>query len=289
MGYLVLEEKIGRRITAVGEVVEEVKRAQQANYDEMQHDRILHWLTPIDQSELQNKLQSERLAGAGQWFLDLHMFQAWAQAKGQALCCTGPPEAGKTHLVSLVIHHIQALESEAKRPLVLYIYCNYREQDTHHLKDFMALLLKQFIMAERSVPTQLEKLFARFKRLNTQPTWDELYDILEGLIAAHERYFIIVDGLDECRGDEVRDHLLRVLEKCRAWSGANLLLTSRYVRSIVHHFEGHEYWQVDVKASPEDMVRFLDDRIPRVSPVLRRNLALHQEVRTAIIPVADGS
>jgi hypothetical protein len=170
MGYLVLEEKIGRRITAVGEVVEEVKRAQQANYDEMQHDRILHWLTPIDQSELQNKLQSERLAGAGQWFLDLHMFQAWAQAKGHALCCTGPPEAGKTHLVSLVIHHIQALESEAKRPLVLYIYCNYREQDTHHLKDFMALLLKQFIMAERSVPTQLEKLFVRFKRLNTQPT-----------------------------------------------------------------------------------------------------------------------
>jgi hypothetical protein len=50
MGYLVLEEKIGRHITAFGEVVEEVKRAQQANYDEMQHDRILHWLTPIDQS-----------------------------------------------------------------------------------------------------------------------------------------------------------------------------------------------------------------------------------------------
>jgi hypothetical protein len=95
MGYLVLEEKIGRHITAFGEVVEEVKRAQQANYDEMQHDRILHWLTPIDQSELQNKLQSERLAGAGQWFLDLHMFQAWAQAKGHALCCTDHQELAK--------------------------------------------------------------------------------------------------------------------------------------------------------------------------------------------------
>jgi predicted GTPase len=71
-----LEENIDQRITEVGEVVREDERSQQASYDELQHDKVLLWLNPNDQSDLQNKLQCERLVGTGQWLPNLDTFQS---------------------------------------------------------------------------------------------------------------------------------------------------------------------------------------------------------------------
>lgn len=122
-----------------------------------------------------------------------------------------------------------------------------------------------------------------------QPSPEKLWEILYDIVSSHERCFIVVDGLDECREDDgVREHLLQILERLRATLGANILVTSRYIQQLLNHFRDHGYPRIDIKASHEDMNRFLDDRISQVSPVLRRNRTLHEEVRTAIMLVSDG-
>lgn len=105
-----MEECIGTRIAAVEDVVEEIKRSQEEIRDERQQEMILQWLTPIDHSTQQNQLQRERLEGTGLWFLGSEGFRFWLQGTGRALYCPGPPGAGKTHIASIVIHHIQSIE-----------------------------------------------------------------------------------------------------------------------------------------------------------------------------------
>jgi preprotein translocase subunit Sss1 len=216
---------------------------------------IIHWLTPDDPRGLQNRLRSKRLELTGKWYramlmdrelwlFNLKEFQAWTQGRGQALCCIGPSGGGKMYLASLVIHHIRSLEAEANHPLVAYIYCKSWGEVPDNMENFMAILLKQLIRVDGSVPTQLEKLFARFKRLCIRPTWEELFQVLQGLLSAHGKSFIIVGGLNECRDDEVRNSLLQVLEHCRERSRANILFTSTSTRKISDHFEGHGYSEV---------------------------------------------
>ena len=66
-----MEERIGMRITAVGDVVGEIKQSQPETRDEQQQEKALQWLTPIDYSSTQNQLQYERIEGTGLQFLDL--------------------------------------------------------------------------------------------------------------------------------------------------------------------------------------------------------------------------
>jgi Cdc6-like AAA superfamily ATPase len=281
-----MEKRIETHITAVGDIVADVKRSQQETRDEQQQEKMLQWLTPTDYSSQQNQLQSERLRGTGLWFLASGVFQSWLQEKGQAVYCPGPPGAGKTHIASLVIHHIQCLDS---RPGLAYIYCNFREKNTHTELDFVASLLKQFVRAHRSFPTRLEELYAQYTQKNIRPSPETIWPLLCDTITSNERCFVVVDGLDECREDEgVRDRLLEILEYLRAAMGVNILFTSRYIQQLLDYFDMNSYLRIDIKASPEDMNHFLHDRIPQASPVLRRNRTLFEEVRTAIMLVADG-
>jgi hypothetical protein len=144
-------------------VVDENVKGLKRKYDEFRevedNKLILEWLSSIDFTDRQNKAQRDRQRGTGQWFIQTDEFQTWLRDPGQTLFCPGMPGAGKTHMASLVVHHVQSLKTFASPPGIAYIFCDYREQ--HPQDALVGCLLKQLAGYSRSFPAQLKDLNQR--------------------------------------------------------------------------------------------------------------------------------
>lgn len=78
----------------------------------------------------------------------------------------------------------------------------------------------------------------------------------------YSRVFIIIDALDECQAsDSSRARFLAEIFNLQARSGVNLFATSRFIPDIVERFKEEESLLLEIRASDEDVLKYLDDRI----------------------------
>jgi hypothetical protein len=248
---------------------------------------MLDWITPIDYSPQQNDFISRRQAGAGQWLLDSAEFGAWLQISKQTLLCPGIPGAGKTILTSIVVEDLITRFKNDDNIGVTYLYCNYRRQHEQKLEDLFASLLKQFVQERRSIPDSVKTLYNRHKNKRTRPSLDEILRILQSVVKVYSRVFIIVDALDECQiSDGCRQRFLSSLFNLQAKCGANLFATSRPISSIKKEFKGNP--MLEIRASEEDVRRYLEGHMFRLPGFVVRSLELQEEIKTAIVKAVDG-
>ena len=150
---------VEKGLSSVDENVKGLKRKYDEFREDEDHKLILEWLSSIDFADRQNKAQRDRHKGTGQWFIKTPEFQTWLRDPGQTLFCPGMPGAGKTHMASLVVHHVQSLKKEASSPGIAYMFCDYREQ--HPQEALVGCLLKQLAGYSPSFPVAVEKLYQR--------------------------------------------------------------------------------------------------------------------------------
>jgi hypothetical protein len=103
----------------------------------------------------------------------------------------------------------------------------------------------------------------------------------------YSRVFIVVDALDECQvSDGCRSRFLSEIFSLQAKCGINIFATSRFIPEITEKFNGST--SLEIRASNEDVRKYLDGHIFRLPGFVVRNPELQDEIKTEIVRLVDG-
>ncbi|KAM0479934.1 hypothetical protein ACHAPX_004512 [Trichoderma viride] len=255
--------------------------------DREDDQKILDWLTLINYGPLQSDYIRRRQEGTGEWLLNSTLFKAWVATEKKTLFCLGIPGVGKTILTSVVVNNLMDQFKEDLNVGIGYIYCNFNrsnEQDSPHL---LASLLKQLAAASTLLPQAVENLYQRHKKYHTEPTPEEISTTLHSVAATYSRVFVIIDALDECQSHNCREKLLSVLFDLQSIHSVNIFATSRHIPDIIDQFKGKSE-SLEIRASDQDVERYLEKNMDRLRPFVRRNQELQREIKTGIAKAAGG-
>jgi len=203
------------------------------------------------------------------------------------LFCPGIPGAGKTILTAIVIDELTTQFSDDPTIGIAYMYCNFRRQDEQKINDLLASLLKQLAETQLSLPSTVKELYNRHKTKRTRPSFDEISKSLQAITALYSRVFIIVDALDECQvSNSCRQRFLLEMFNLQANHGVNLYATSRFIPEITTKFQANI--SLEIRASKEDIGRYLEAHMRHLSPFDDWNRQLQDEIKVAIADAVDG-
>lgn len=249
---------------------------------------ILNWLTLNDYGPQHSDFLKRRQPGTGQWLLDSAQYKTWALTSQQTLFCPGIPGAGKTILTSIVIDSLSERFQNDAGIGIAYVYFNYKQNtNKQNVNNLLSSLLKQLSQERPSLPDSVKTLHAQHGNKRTQPSTNELSRALQSIAAMYSRVFIIVDALDECQAsDGCRARFLSEIFTLQAKTGANIFATSRHISNIEREFEGSTL--VEIRASEEDVRRYLNDHVLRLPGFVTRSPELQEEIKAAIVKAVDG-
>jgi hypothetical protein len=262
-----------------------VKLVQHQDYQ--QSRTVLDWLTPVDYALQQSDFINRRQAGTGQWLIDSAEFKVWVENDKQTLFCPGIPGAGKTILTSIVVDELTTRFRNDKSIGIAYLYCNFRRQDEQKAEELLASLVKQLAQSRSSLPESVKSLHDKHKDKRTRPSFDEISRALQSVAVMYSRVIIVVDALNECQAsDGCRARLLSEIFGLQAKCGANIFATSRFIPEITDKFEGSI--SLEIRASSEDVRRYLDGHMFRLPRFVSRSPELQEEIKSKIIQSVQG-
>jgi Cdc6-like AAA superfamily ATPase len=254
---------------------------------DQEHDAILNWLTPINYAPQQSDYIGRRQAGTGQWLLDSAEYQAWLKTNKQTLFCPGIPGAGKTILTSIVVKDLNIRFQNDPSMGLAFLYCDFRRQGEQKAEDLLASLLKQLSQERSPLPDSVKAFYKEHKYKQTRPLFDEISRALESVAAMYSRVFIVIDALDECQvSDGCRTRFLSEILNLQAKCGISLFATSRFIPEIIENFKGS--MSLKIRASEEDVRRYLDSHISNLPLFVSRSPDLQEEIKAEIVKAVDG-
>ncbi|KAJ7465171.1 hypothetical protein FB451DRAFT_1041519 [Mycena latifolia] len=247
---------------------------------------IIEWFSPLNFFLRQADILNTRQPRTGEWLLEDQLFKKWKSSMGNALWCRGMPGAGKTVLVSIVVHHLRAT-LETRNIGVAAIYLNHQETEAQSLSNLLAGLWRQLIVRKPISPV-VSELYAKHREQRTRPSLEEIDFVLCSTIAELSGVFIIVDALDEYPQQQ-RSVLLAHLSCLAAGSAASLMFTSRPHISINHVAESLQI--LEIRATEDDIRRYIDAAVlksSRLSKHIENRWALRDEIEEIIVRRSDG-
>ena len=254
---------------------------------EKEDQAILDWLTPIDYTRQQHDFISRRQAGTGQWLIDSVKYQAWLSADKQTLFCPGIPGAGKTILTSIVIEDLNTRFQTNSSVVIAYLYCNFNRSDEQKLDDLLLSLLRQLAQRRQEIPDVVRSLHNPRVQYQKRPSTKEISKALHSVISSFSKAFIVIDALDECKIEfRRRPNLLSEILDLQVKSGANLFITSRDIPDITNEFKAGA--RLNIRASDEDLTRYLDGQIARLAKCVSQDPGLQEKVKDIIVRRVDG-
>lgn len=248
---------------------------------------ILNWITPANYGSQQSDYLSRRQEATGQWLLNSKEFQEWVGTPKQTLFCPGISGAGKTILTSIVVESLLARTKSQQNVGIAYIYGNFRSQSEQTDNNLLASLLKQLTQGRHSLLESVKSLYSEHKHKRTRPSLDEVRRTLQSVAALYSRVFIIVDALDECQtSNDSRGKFLKAILDLQARCGVNIFATSRFIPEVTEKFR--ETPHLEIRASSDDVRRYLDDHMSQLRPFVHRDPELQEEIKTKIIQLVQG-
>jgi NACHT domain-containing protein len=275
-------------VTDIQECLDGVSRKIDRVLHDREHQAILDWITSVDYSSQQNDFIARRQEGTGEWLVKSDEFQQWENNKNGILFCPGIPGAGKTMMASIVVDHLFKRFRDEPGIGIGFLYFNFRQQQEQQLIDLFLSLLKHFCRRQPLLPECVTRLYKDYGRDRGRPSFSEISDALHSVIANCSRAFIIIDALDECSAtDRVLPRFMEELFSLRAKTGSSVFATSRPILGIPEEFERQGSSVLEICASDEDIRRYLDGHINRISTFVREP-GIEREIKSAIIKAADG-
>ncbi|KAL9568767.1 hypothetical protein ACKAV7_007081 [Fusarium commune] len=260
-----------------------------AQLNKKEDAEILDWLTPIDYGPQQSDYFGRRQPETGNWLLESEEFLGWLTGRKQTLICPGIPGAGKTILTSIVVDFLYSKYGHDAEIGITYIYCNSHRQHEQRISDLLASMLKQLTQCRSSIPESVRSLYDQHKSKRTRPSLDQILAILQSAVAMYSRVFIIVDALDECGfSDGCRAMFISELLNLQKMYGANIFATSRRIPEIINRFKGSLSREIEIRASPDDVARYVEGHIGQLPSCVQQNRQLQEEIIAGISKSVDG-
>ena len=292
------QSEIVRKIADLPKLPEIVSELRKPWYDlsgdpsqrAIEDQDFLRQLSTLDFTAKQKESYSKRHAKTGQWLLESPNFRTWQQSTvGQRsiLWCPGNPCVGKTIITSIAVNHIIELSS-GRRDAVVYIYCDYANDETRSVVKLLGSMVRQLIVQTSHAETVLElRTFLGQIAKNRNMTEEELSSWTENLSRNFDMVYVFVDALDEFP-EMSRDSLLTRLQQF-SLANIRIFLTGRphiEVEAIIP-----QAMTARIAASDQDIATYLKSKIEESKRLIRiaaKDPELKQQILDKIVIQADG-
>ena len=236
-------------------------------------------------AKLQSDAFRKRRKGTGEWFLKSTPFVKWLEGENKTLFCSGIPGAGKTMIASIVINHLKTSFPDDKTGRA-YLYCIYKRQDNQKADDLLASLLGQLAVQQSTAPKSIRELYGKHRK-GEKPrlSQSEIREELCNIVKAYSRTFIVIDALDECKTDRIRNELLSEICKLQEGSDIRLMVT---FRPSIHLERPSSATELGIRAHKEDIEEYLSGRMPDLCRVVQDNNELQCKIKVRILTLVDG-
>ena len=250
--------------------------------------KLLDWLCPIDYAKLQSDTFHKRREGTGEWFLKSTPFVEWLEGTKKTLLCPGIPGAGKTIIASIVINHLKTSFPDDKTGRA-YLYCIYKRQDNQKANDLLASLLGQLAARQSTVPGSIGKMYDEHRRKgeNSRLSLNEIREGLHNIIKTYSRTFIVIDALDECKTDGIRNELLSEIYKLQELEGSDTRLMVTFRPNVVLE-RPSGVTELEILAHKEDVEEYLSGRMSDLPNVVQDDNELQYKIKAHILTLVDG-
>ena len=272
--------EIQKSMTSLGETVQNIERIALESREhefhlsrEKKKQAVLQWLSPLDFRPKQLDTLSRRTPSTGEWLLIEENFKSWVDGSGPScLFCSGIPGGGKTILTSLVINYLES-RIEAFKPVVAYIFFDYKDQGRQTVTAILRSLLRQVIESIGEVPQSIQQSYDALPPSIEENSMDEdqCITLLESLIKNKPRdAFFIFDALDECPDidhnlNEARSRITSAMKRLAIVG--RLFITARphvHPATVIP-----DYHRLEIRATDPDMRCYIDGRIKEHQRLLR--------------------
>jgi hypothetical protein len=122
------------------------------------------------------------------------------------------------------VTHLERMFEYEKDVKVAYLYCDYKASDQTAV-NLIASLLQQIVQSETKLLDGINAFYEEHRRKRTRPSLADFMRLLQKEAQRFSRIFIIIDGVDECRDNNIRDSLFSEITKLKPY--LHLLITAR--------------------------------------------------------------
>ena len=187
-------------------------------------------------------------------------------------------------IASIAVNHLEKSFPDDKTGRA-FLYCIYKRQDNQRVDDLLVSLLGQLAARLSIVPESFRKLYDKHRK-GEKPrlSQNEIREELCSIIKTYSRTFIIIDALDECRTDRIRNELLSEIYKLQEGSDTRLMVTFR--PNVVPKRPSSVIEQ-EIRAHKEDIEEYLSGRMADLQSVVQEN-NLECKIKAHILTLVSG-
>lgn len=147
--------------------------------------------------------------------------------------------------------------------------------------------MKRLLQHQHSIPEDVRRSYESHRKADTRPTLDEAFESLQSISASFSQVYLVVDALDELQQDgKLVQTLLSKLSALQDKKHVNLMLTSRDIPHVTENVQSDV--KLEVRASDEDVKKYVDGHIDELPKLVSRNPILQQSIKDAIVSAVDG-
>jgi NACHT domain. len=185
-------------------------------------------LSPINQDPHLRQVLKQRVSTTAEWFQRELVFDEWKNDPQTAiLWCLGTIGMGKTVLMSNVVDQLRLHTARKSNETVSYYFCRIDNEASLSAREIIGSLARQ-ILNTHIEQSGYETLLSLQEITQDLSMTDVVKFLLSHLEAANgDKYYVILDGLDECDSNQVQAVARAIAELCSNYVGFKILCAGR--------------------------------------------------------------
>lgn len=202
-----------------------------------------------------------RVEGTCKWVLRHDNFESWLERDAGALLISADPSRGKSVLAKYLVDDFLPTKLTST-----ICYCFFKEQDQNTVRQALCALLHQLFCSNSALIRHAMDRFDKDGRALIESVLS-LRSILNDVVQDPETgpIVIVLDALDECSGNEVREMLQNIERQCRKSQNAGrklkYLLTSRPYEELMSKFRSYFDDSESIRIPGEDELETIGQEV----------------------------
>jgi hypothetical protein len=244
-------------------------------------NRSLNWLSRLSFDASYDERCDEHLEGTGFWFVNSDTYEKWKSNKeSDLLWVKGKPGCGKSVLAAVAVTDLK-LEVGPETALA-YAFCRRGDESSQNPLTILGALAKQIGQQQSEINSVLESEFSTSQH-GEMPSKRTVRLVLDSALSSFTRIFLVIDALDECKGNDILTKDLLSLMQNTMGVSVKIVIFSRHDLHLEKCLKHYNQIQPDLGENTEDLRAYIDFLFPDDSQA-----SVNQEIREECIAKADG-